>query len=136
MSKWIGLAARISVGAIFLIFGANGIAMLFFDAPFIKMAPPEEGSFVAQYFTVLLGSYLYKTVKIVEVLGAIMLLTGIFLPLGVVILAPIVANIFLFHLTLAPAYMGMATFLIVGEVVMLWAYWDKFRSLFTIHKSL
>ncbi len=136
MNKWIGLAARIPTGAIFLILGANGLTWLFFGKPFIEMPPPEEGSFAAQYFTVLAGSYLLKTIKIVEVLGAIMLLSGIFLPLGVVILAPIIINIFLFHLTIQPADMGMAIFLVVAEGAMVWAYWDHFKSLFRIHKGL
>ncbi len=135
MKKYFGLAGRISVGAIFLVFGANGIAGVYFGQPFIELPPPKEGSFVAQYIFVLGGSYILKTVKIVEVLGALMLLSGFFLPLGIVILAPIIVNIFLFHMTLEPGDLGMAFFLVFGEAVMVWAYWGYFRPLFTIHKK-
>ena len=136
MKSWIGLMARVIVGAIFMVFGANGISALFFGYAFIEMPPPEEGSFVAQYFNVLAGSYLLKTIKIIEVLGAFMLLSGIFLPLGAVLLAPIVVNIFLFHLTLEPGEIAMAIVLVLGEGLIAWAYWDYFKSLFHIRKGL
>ena len=134
--KWIGLAARTVVGAIFMVFGANGISDLFFGHAFIEMPPPEEGSFIAQYFSVLSSSYIFKTVKIVEVLGALMLLSGVFLPLGAVLLAPIVVNILLFHLTLEPGEIAMALILVGGETLIAWAYWDYFKSLFHIRKGL
>ena len=136
MKKWTGLAARLLVGAIFMVFGANGISFLFFGHDFIGMPPPEEGSFIAQYFGVLTGSYILKTVKIVEVVGAFMLLSGVFLPLGAVLLAPIVVNIFLFHLTLELTEMPMALLLVAGEALIAWAYWDHFKSLFHIRKGL
>lgn len=110
MKKWIGFTARTLVGAIFLVFGANGILQLFFGYALIEMQPPEEGSAVAQYFKVLAGTYLLKTVKIIEVLGALMLLSGVFLPLGAILLAPIVVNIFLFHLTMDPCGNGYGCF--------------------------
>lgn len=130
MKGLIGLAARIVVGAIFMVFGVNGISTLFFAYSFIEFPPPEEGSFLAQYFDVLSRSYILKTVKIIEVLGAFMLLSGIFLPLGAVLLAPIVVNIFLFHLTLEQSGMPMAVLLLLGESVIFWAYWPYFRTIF------
>ena len=136
INRWIGLAGRIGVGAVFLVFGTNGIAWVFFGAPFIEMSPPAEGSSAAEYFSVIGGSYILKTVKIIEVAGALMLLTGIFLPLGAVLLAPIVVNILLFHITIDPSAMGLAIFLTVGELAIAWGYCDYFKSLFTIRKGL
>ena len=136
MKKWVGLLARTVVGAIFLVFGTNGLLGLFFGYTFIEMSSPEEGSFIAQYFNVLAGSYILKTVKIIEVLGGFMLLSGVFLPLGAVLLAPIVVNIFLFHFTLEPGEMAMAVLLLAGEGLIAWAYWDYFKSLFHIRKGL
>ena len=136
MKKWLGMPARFIVGAIFLVFGTNGVLTLFFGYTFIEMPSPEEGSFVAQYFNVLSGSYILKTVKIIETLGGFMLLSGVFLPLGAILLAPIVVNIFLFHLTLEPQEISMALLLVAGEVLIAWAYWEYFRPLFHIRRKL
>ena len=137
IKKYFGLGARIIVGAIFVVFGTNGIAMLYFGSPFIPMEAPPEGSPAAQYFAVLAGSYILKTVKIVEVLGGLMLLSGIYMPLGAIILMPIVINIFLFHYTMAPGYgeMAMSITLLAGEGVIFWAYWAYFKSLLHIRKG-
>ena len=133
LKKNLGLGARIIVGAIFVVFGTNGIAMLFFGSPFISTPPPPEGSPAAQYFAAIAGpSFTLQVVKMVQVSGALMLLSGICMPFGAIILAPVVFNIFLFHLTMDPSGVGLSLgiVLLLGEAVIGWAYWDRFKSLF------
>jgi hypothetical protein len=66
-----------------------------------------------------------------QLIGGVLLLTGVAVPLGLVVLAPIVVNILFFHLFLAPG--GLATgFVVVGmEVFLAWRYQEAFAPLFS-----
>lgn len=95
------LIARILLG---LLFAAGGIVAL------LQLGPqPELEGAAADFMDGLMGSgYFWPFLKIVEIVAGIMLLTGIGVPLALLLLAPIVANIVLFHIFLAPAPADMA----------------------------
>ena len=81
---------------------------------------------------VIAGSYILKTVKIVEVAGGLMLISGFFMPLGAILLAPIVLNIFLYHLYYSASGLPMALLLSIGELTIGFVYWRHFRPLFSM----
>ena len=64
--------------------------------------PAFEG-FAAQYMTVIEGSYILKTMGVIYILSAILLITGRAVGLATVLIDPIAYNAFMFHLTLDPA---------------------------------
>ena len=64
--------------------------------------PAFEG-FAAQYMTVIEGSYILKTMGVIYILSAILLITGRAIGLATVLIDPIAYNAFMFHLTLDPA---------------------------------
>lgn len=106
--KIASLIARIFLGLIFLVFGLNGFLH------FIPMPPPTGvagqffGSiFVSRYWVVIFG---------VQVLGGLLLLLNRFVPFALVILGPVVVNIFCFHALMAPAGLPLAI-----VVAVLWA---------------
>jgi uncharacterized membrane protein YphA (DoxX/SURF4 family) len=89
------LVARILLGLIFLVFGLNGF-FNFLHAPI----PPGPAS---QYMT-LLGPTIYMHfVFLVQVVGGVLLLSGQFIPLALILLGPVIINILLFHIALLPA---------------------------------
>ncbi|MBW2546413.1 MAG: hypothetical protein JRE82_04100 [Deltaproteobacteria bacterium] len=78
---------------------------------------------------VLMGTgYFMIVVKVVEVLAGLMILTGRFLPLGLILLAPVTVNILLFHIFLDPAGMGMAIFIIAMQLFLAWSYRDSYSG--------
>lgn len=84
------LIARLLMGIIFLAAGANGYAVLFGAEPFLPTSPAAIQ---------LLGTgYLLFLEKSTELVAGIFLLFGIFIPLALVVLAPITINILFFHL--------------------------------------
>ncbi len=88
--------ARLLLGAMFLVFGLNG----FFN--FLPMPPMPEhaGAFLGG----LAGSgYFFPFLKGVETTCGLLLVVGAFVPLVLIVLAPIVINIILFHAFLAPS---------------------------------
>ena len=118
----ITMGARLLLGLLFLVFGLNG----FFN--FLPMPPPPEAAM--KFLGGLFGAgYFFPFLKSVEVICSLLLLSGFFAPLALVILAPIVVNIFLFHTILAPAGAPLAILILVLEVIAAWGYRDKFAPL-------
>jgi hypothetical protein len=65
----------------------------------------------------------------VQLLVGVLLLVNRFVPLALALLAPVVVNIFAFHVFLAPAGLPVAIAVSVLEVCLAWAYRDAFRSM-------
>jgi len=114
--------ARILLGLVFVVFGFNKII------PFMHPAMPtgDAGSLM-----VLMYTHKWLTFYgVVETLGGLMLLTGIFVPLGLTLLAGMITNILLFAITLGPG--GLAIPLVVGvlEAFLVYAYRASFAGIF------
>jgi hypothetical protein len=58
-----------------------------------------------------------------------MLLTGRFVPLALAFLAPVIVNILLFHLFLAPAGVGVPVMVLALEVYLAWTCRDVFAPM-------
>jgi len=117
MQRKIQIVLRVLLGALFT-FG--GVAF-FFTEP-----PPLTGE-MATYFTGLQASkYFFYLLKITEIVCGVMLITGLFVPLALVILAPIVINILMVHIFLEPSGMPMA--LIITVVVSYLAFFSPSYS--------
>jgi putative oxidoreductase len=89
------LVARILLGLMFLVFGLNGFLN------FLHMPMPTGPA--GQYMGLLFASHYIHVVYLVEVIGGILLLAGQFVPLGLVLLGPVIFNILLFHTFFLPA---------------------------------
>lgn len=89
--KRITLVARLLLGLIFFVFGLNGF--FHFIPMKQQMAPAAmtffQGMMATRYFFPLLAG--------TQVVTGALLLTGAFVPLALVVLAPVILNIFLFH---------------------------------------
>ena len=99
--KYISLAARIVLGLLFFVFGLNG---------FLNFLPmPNTMPEAAMAFAGALANtgYMFPLIKGTEILAGALLLTGVAVPFALLILAPIVVNIVLFHVILAPGSYGM-----------------------------
>jgi len=103
--KIASLIARLLLGLIFLIFGLNGFLN------FIHMPPPT--GVAAQFFGAIFASHYYIVIFAVQVLGGLLLLINRFVPLALVILGPVIVNIFFFHSLMAPAGIPLAILVVV-----------------------
>jgi len=116
------VVARVLLGLVFLIFGLNG----FFN--FIPMAPPQGAA--GQFMGGLAAAgYFFPLLKATEVTVGLLLLSGRFVPLALVLLAPVMVNIVGFHVALAPAGLGMALFLVALHGFLVWSYWGVLGTL-------
>ena len=128
MQRKAKLIARLLLGLIFTVFGANGLAMIFTGQGFIPMPPPSEP--MANLMGALFAAgYLMPLVKILEFVGGIMLLTGNFVKLGIVLLAPIVVNILGIHLFVDTDGLIMSVVVTVLLTFLIFTEWDTFSEL-------
>jgi len=117
------IGARVLLGLIFLVFGLHG----FFHFSFIPA--PEMNEAAGSFMGALVGTgYFMIVVKLVEVTSGLMILTGRFLPLGLILLAPVSVNILLFHSFLEPSGLGMAIFIVVMQLFLAWTYRDSYSG--------
>ena len=123
MSK-LPLIVRIILGLIFTVFSIN------FFVPFVPIPMPDHPPEARAFLGALMDSgYMFYFIKIVELVGGIMLLIGICIPFALVLLAPIVVNIFLFHVFLDPAGFLMGLFILLLELFLLYHYRSVFSKI-------
>lgn len=116
--KYVILGARILEGLIFLIFGLNGL--LHFYNP-----PPPTGDALT-WFGIMATHHWMNFVAVVQLVGAILLLVGRFVPLGLTLLAPVIVNILLYHALLWPHGYALAILVLILELFLLAVYWRSF----------
>ncbi len=121
--KVLVLVARILLGLAFLVFGLNHLY------PFIHMPMPTGDAGV--FGGLLLVHGWFRLFGVMEAACGLLLLAGRFVPLALTILAGIGFNIVLFHLTLEPAALPLPLFLAILEIILVFAYREYFRGIFT-----
>ena len=105
--KIASIVARYLLGLIFLVFGLNGFLH------FLPMAPPPGAG--GQFLGAMFVSHFLVIVFLLELIPAVLLLINRYVPLALVLLGPVVVNIFLFHAFMAPSGLPLAL-----VVVLLW----------------
>lgn len=113
----VALIARLLLGFVFL---ASGIAF-FFTTP-----PPLEGR-MAEFFTGMTATgYMFYLIKGTEIVCGALLLSGFFVPLALVVLAPVLVNIILVHAFMAPE--GLWLGLVLGALEFYLAFFSPYSG--------
>lgn len=115
--------SRILLGIIFVVFGANLVVS------FIP-TPPLTG-FVADFTNVIMQSHYAMFLGAVQVFAGVLLLVNRYVPLAIVILAPVLANILVFHLTMQPIGLPPGILATILWFVVAWPIRSRFAPLFT-----
>ena len=115
--------ARYLLGLVFLVFGLNGFLH------FIPM-PPPKGALAAQFGGVIFASHYWVVVFGVQVIGAVLLLVNRFVPLALVLLGPVIVNIFFFHALMAPEGIPLAIVVVVLWLILAIRYKQYLSGIF------
>jgi putative oxidoreductase len=118
------LIARILLGLIFTVFGLNGFIHFL---PMPAMSGPPADFFGALFHT----GYMIRLIFAAQVIGGVLVLVGLFVPFALLILAPVVVNIFFFHFFLDPSGLPLALIVVILELFLAWTYREKFAPLFS-----
>ncbi len=121
MSK-LPMIARLLLGLIFFVFGLNGF-LNFLPAP---PMPEAAGAFAG---ALAATGYMFPLIKGLEVLVGLLLLSNKFVPLALLLLAPITVNIFLFHAVLAPAGLALPVVIVLLHVYLASTYKAVYKPL-------
>jgi len=119
--------ARVLLGLVFFTFGLDGF-LHFVPQPDPSSMPPGAmalaGAFVA-------SGYMFPLIKGTEVVVGALLLANRFVPLALVLLAPVIVNIFLFTAFLAPSGIAMPIVLVALQLVLAWTHRRAYRPILT-----
>src|SRR5258707_2224772 len=116
------IIARVLLGLVFVVFGSN----IFLH--FIPMPPPPPGLLGDLRKALFLSHYLH-VVALFQILGGLLLLIGRFVPLGLVLLTPVIVNIDLVHILMDPSGLPMAAVVSILLVFLIWRYGDAFKGI-------
>jgi putative oxidoreductase len=126
---WAVLVARVLVGLPFLVFGLNHF-LNFMPMPSVEL--PENA---LKFGGVLAASGYMNAVKVLEVVGGALVLSGRLVPLGLVLVTPVAVNIALWDVFLmgqpGPGVVlaGLCFFLV-------WAYRSHFMPVFAVRPRI
>src|SRR5215472_14342767 len=92
--KYIFAISRTLLGLIFVVFGLNG---------FLHFIPsPDYQGVAGQFIGAIFTSHLYIVVFLTQIVGGLLLLANSYVPLGLLLLGPVLVNILSFHIFMAP----------------------------------
>jgi putative oxidoreductase len=121
--RYLPTVTRILLGLILLVTGLN---KLFWFAPLPPMSPALTAFMGALKAT----GYFLPFLGIVEILAGVLLLVNQFLPLALIIIAPVVLNILAVHTFLDLRALPLALTLLALELYLAWIYREAFQPLF------
>jgi uncharacterized membrane protein YphA (DoxX/SURF4 family) len=126
--KWAVLVVRILVGLAFLVFGLD-----FFIGFIPKEGMPTPPPLAAGFVGALTATKYMTVVKLLELVGGLLVLSGRLAPLGLTLLVPVTVNIALWDAFLVEYGNGppIGTVLLVLEAFLLYAYRRYFASVFS-----
>src|SRR5687767_14287992 len=107
-----------------------GLLFLFASATYflnLITPPPMEGPIKTFNEGLAASGYFFTLLKVTELISAILLLTGRFVPLALVILSPIIINIFFVHLVLDRSGLPIAVFAVLANIFLAYCYRDAFK---------
>jgi len=121
--KIASLIARLLLGLIFVVFGLNGFLN------FLSMGPMPTGV-AGQFIGALFQSHYLHAVAAVQVVGGLLLLVNRFVPLALVLLGAVIANIFFYHLFMNLEGILMAILVLILWVIVFYRHRQYFSGIF------
>src|SRR5437667_8228448 len=121
--KILTLIARLLLGLIFFVLGLNGFLN------FLSMGPMPSG-LAGQFIGALMLSHYFWVVAALQIAGGALLLVNRFVPLGLVLLGPVIVNILLYHLFLNPTGIALASVVTVLWLIVFYAHRQYFSGIF------
>lgn len=98
--KYIVPISRILLGLIFVVFGLNG---------FLHFIPTHQFQGVAgQFIGAIFTSHFYTVVFLIQIVSGLLLVANRYVPLGLLLLGPVIVNILGFHIFMSTPNLPLA----------------------------
>ncbi len=121
--KIAALIARILLGLVFVVFGANGLH------PFLPM-PEMPPSLAKQFVLAMVQSHYVLVIAGVQFIGGLLLLINRYVPLALAILGPVIVNILCFHFFMQHMGLPLALVVTILWFILFACYRRSFAGLF------
>jgi uncharacterized membrane protein YphA (DoxX/SURF4 family) len=121
--KILTLIARLLLGLVFVVLGLNGFLN------FLSMGPMPTG-LAGQFIGALFLSHYFWVVAALQIAGGALLLVNRFVPLGLVLLGPVIVNILLYHVLLNPSGIALAIVVTILWLIVFYAHRQYFSGIF------
>lgn len=125
ITRYAATGARVLLGLVFFTFGLDGF-LHFVPQPDPSTLPPAGVAFGG---ALMATGYMFPLIKGTEVLVGALLLANRFVPLALVLLAPVLVNIVLFNAILFQGGGGLCVALVAFELFLAWTHRSAFRPL-------
>lgn len=110
--KCIVAISRILLGLVFIVFGLNG---------FLNWIPtPPLSGVAAQFMGAIFSSRFYTVVFLSQIIGGLLLLANRYVPLGLLILGPVIVNIISFHIFMSTTNLPVALVVAALWFIVFW----------------
>lgn len=122
--KYVIIVVRILLGLLFVWSGAN---ILFHLNPMPPMPTGDAGAFMG---AVMHSGYIYPIATLQLLGGLCLIIHPRLVATGLILLGPVIVNIVLFHVFMAPDGLIMAAVVAAASLFLLWVYRFKFPAIF------
>jgi putative oxidoreductase len=122
--KHVFTGARILLGLLFLVFSLN------YWLNFIPIPAPAAESLAAGFMGAIYGSGFLTFVKVLELVSALLLLSGRYINLALTLLGPIVVNILLFHVMIKQSDHALSVVIAILALVVLIGQKNYLKTIF------
>lgn len=129
-TRYAAHGARILLGLVFFVSGLDGF-LHFLPQP-TEPPSPDAMSFA---MALIKSGYLFPLIKGTEVAVGVLLLANRLVPLALVVIAPVIVNIFAFHAFLAPDGLVLASVIVALELYLAWVHRAAYRPLFASSRA-
>ncbi len=130
ITRHLPTAARVVIGVLFLVTGLN----IFFNFLPQPTTPLPEGA-VAFASAMMKSGYMMRLIGVTQAIGGVLLLTNRFVPLALALIAPVIVNIFAFHIFLEPSGIPVASLLAALELYLVWTYRQSFTPMLAMRAT-
>jgi uncharacterized membrane protein YphA (DoxX/SURF4 family) len=128
-SRYLTTAARILMGLVFLVFGLNGFLN------FIPQ-PPSLPDKVAAFLGALRETaYMLPLIFGTQLLVGVMLLVNLYVPIVLVVIAPVIVHIIAFHIFLNPSGIVPGLIVLALEIYLVYSYRSAYRGMLAIRAT-
>lgn len=110
-----------------------GLLLLFASIGFFLKLLPEPtttGDFKAFQVGLVASTYLMPLAKSIELLCGLSFVTGRYVTLANILILPITLNILFINFFLTPEGIPIALFMFIGNIFLIYRYWNNYKSLF------
>jgi putative oxidoreductase len=120
--KIAAIIIRVLMGLLFLF---SSVAFFFNLVP----TPELTGNLKTFNDGLTASGYLMQLIKGTELVCAIAFIVGRFVPLAVVVIFPVIVNIVLVHVFLAPEGLPVAIFVLLADLFLAYYYRERYKTL-------